>query len=202
MLNASSKRIASFFYTNNIIGKEEAPIYAYGIELILATILNTIVVFIIGILIGRFAETAIFLVTFAILRSFTGGYHASSHLKCLLVFIASFMANMTILWILPSNYILLFSAAATTIALLFIFLFAPVEHENKPFEEDEKRKYKIKSRFLAIVLTIVTFTGQLLCSWTSPLLLCVTLGLLTAAISIATAAIKTKIERMIDHEKF
>lgn len=194
MLHTSSKQIASFFCANNIIGKEDAPIYAYGIELILATIVNTLVVFLIGILIGRFAETAIFLVTFAILRSFTGGYHASTHFKCLLVFIASFLFNMSILWILPSNGILLFSILASFMGLLFIFLFAPVEHANKPFADKEKQKYKSKSRFIAIALTAITITGQLLCSWTSPLLLCITLGFLTAASSIATAALKTKMK--------
>lgn len=190
MLHNSSNRIASFFVEKNIICAEQAPIYAYGVELILATILNTVVILSIGIFMGRFLETVLFLLTFAVIRSFAGGYHADTHLKCLLILVAVFLVNMLLLSLIPEKYILVVTISVALAGLLLIFFYAPVDHENKKFDEGEGHKYKIKSRAFALVFTLVACTGQLFFV-NSTLFLCISIGLITAAISTA-AAIKIK----------
>lgn len=190
MLHTSSKRIASFFVLNNLISNEDAPVYAYGIELMLATILNTIVVCAIGIALGRFIETILFLASFAVLRSFGGGYHASTHVKCLLVLVASFAANMVVLRIVPADYILVTSLVLQLVSIHLIFKYAPVESENKPLSDKEKQSYKMKSRSWSLALAAIAWIGSLVFPRGQELFFSITLGLFTAAGSTCAAVIK------------
>lgn len=190
MLHNSSKRIASFLVSNNIITDEDASVYAYGLELILATIVNTFVVCVIGIVMGRFIETILFLASFAILRSFSGGYHASTHVKCLVILVVAYMINMVLIWMISVEYMLYASLVLQFISIFLIFKYAPVENENKPLNEEERRNYKIKSRILSLVLAAIASAGLLLFPTAQELFFSITLGLTTAAASTSAAVIK------------
>ena len=78
MLNKMAVKITDKLVLKKIVSDDMADIYIYGFELLISFFFSTIGVLIIGIILGRFLQTLMFLATFILLRSFTGGYHANT----------------------------------------------------------------------------------------------------------------------------
>ena len=68
-----------------IIRSEDIEAYSYSIEVTLATIINFISIVVIAIIFGRFVEMIVFAIGFVPLRMLKGGYHASTHIGCVLM---------------------------------------------------------------------------------------------------------------------
>ena len=90
--------ILNFMIKNNVISKdtEEIEFYRYGIEITLSSLINIALISIIGIITDYTFESMMFLAVFIIMRSFTGGYHANTYIKCNLVTSISFVILLLI----------------------------------------------------------------------------------------------------------
>lgn len=90
--------ILNFMIKNNVISKdtEEIEFYRYGIEITLSSLINIALISIIGIVTDYTFESMMFLAVFIIMRSFTGGYHANTYIKCNLVTSISFVILLLI----------------------------------------------------------------------------------------------------------
>lgn len=151
MLQQFANGLASYLLKKKIVKQDDYEIYTYGIEAILSTLLNTIIVLFLGIAIGMIFETLIFLVAFAILRVYCGGYHSKSHWGCVLTFSALYGFSMLIISFLPSSASDVFSLVATGVSLCVIFILAPLEHANRPFVGNEHKVFRLLSRIIAII---------------------------------------------------
>jgi len=97
MINQLANRVASVFVSYGESSEENAEIYAYALEAIIAFVTNFIICIIISLLFGRLFEGVVFILGFAVLRRVTGGYHAKSHAVCVLTFSCIVTAAMIIL---------------------------------------------------------------------------------------------------------
>lgn len=84
MISRLAKNIAHFFTLHNITEESKEVIYAYGMELLLSDVLNTFIVLLIALISHTLPAVIIFTAVFMGLRQFAGGYHANSHLSCML----------------------------------------------------------------------------------------------------------------------
>jgi accessory gene regulator B len=66
----------------NIIDPDNQEIYTYGIKQGLLIIINIATVVAMGLVLGLLAESMVFLVTYILIRTYAGGYHAKSQLGC------------------------------------------------------------------------------------------------------------------------
>lgn len=152
MLHKLSVRISEHFKKLNILQAEQ-EIYTYGIELILGDILNLIILLFVACLLNRISEMAIWSIVFLVSKKYTGGYHAPSHLLCILTLQSGFMASYLICeYLSPSAYIW-FESAAIALGLLLPAVFGPVGSYKKPISLS---LYKKKKKILYIFITIFT----------------------------------------------
>lgn len=157
MLNNISNLISSKFVSNNIISEDVQDVYTYGIEIIISSIIGFVITFIIGLLLNVLMQTMIYYVIFVLLRSMTGGYHASTYFKCNLVF-----SIITLFVILFSKAIYTIHVSEGILTLLFlqsvaIFIWlAPVENINKPIEKKKKVYWKITSVVISVFLYVLS----------------------------------------------
>lgn len=86
MIRKLSALISSRFIKNNIISENAKEVYQYGIEITISSFIGFTITCIIGLLLHAFIQTMIFYITFVLLRSMTGGYHAKTYLKCNFIF--------------------------------------------------------------------------------------------------------------------
>lgn len=164
MLNKMAVKITDKLVLKKIVSDDMADIYIYGFELLISFCFSTIGVLIIGIILGRFLQTLMFLATFILLRSFTGGYHANTYAVCSLVTFSLFgvVLLLTEFAFVPLYQYLILGLVGTAIMLLLV----PIEHPNKKLSDDQKRKYKVISLALFLMFTVA---GCLFCYFGSPL---------------------------------
>ena len=107
-----------------ILTEDDEIVVKYGLELLFNTVISVSVLMIIGILMGLFKETLLFYLTYLFLKKNTGGYHANSHLGCVLQF-NSFCLIIFLLY----RYSLLPICETAILFLLIVsvFFFAPVD---------------------------------------------------------------------------
>ena len=156
MIPKLAKNVAHFFVVKNVASKSKEAIYAYGMELLISDVLNTLIVLLIALTSHTLPAVIIFIAVFMILRRFVGGYHANNHLSCMFTLIMV-MLRIQLMWILSIYFI--------TIALPVIFCIAPVPHPNKPMSEEKRNRLRKRSiisivALSAVVIALIVFQRE------------------------------------------
>ncbi len=181
MLEKISVLIAEVFIKHSIIKEEEKSVYAYGTELLLSVFLNIIIALIISIITHKVVETFIFTVSFISVRQYIGGYHADTHLKCMITFTATILAFISAVSITPSDIMIPLIVLSVLFSAVSILIFSPVEHKNKPLEQELKIRLRKRS---ILSLCVVCFLITVICFLNFRLYgFCISLGLVTAVIA-------------------
>lgn len=154
MISKLAKSVAHFFVTQNITNESKEVIYAYGMELLISDVLNTVIVLMIALISHTMPAAIIFVAVFMALRQFVGGYHANSHFSCILTLIAVMLIFSYGICNIQEKYVGLFAIGFAALSLPIIFIVAPVPHPNKPMSEEKGEKLKFKSRILSVFLSI------------------------------------------------
>lgn len=192
MFSRLAWKLAYFFVGKNIIKSEDVEIYAYGYEIMLSETVNWIITAIIALLTGRIIETFVYMFAFMRLRWAMGGFHANSHIGCIVISTVVYMVCLYLISQTPLNIYWILAGAGLILHMILVFAIAPVAHPNKPFaDEAERLKFKIKSRRLSsiyaaicILLLFMPFPILKTCSY------CVLLGMLSAGISMLVEYIR------------
>ena len=173
-----------------VIDKSQIQIYAYGLELILASVLNTISVLIISAIFFQFASGLFFLFAFIPLRSTAGGYHAKSHLSCNLICLATFIGLQILGAIIPTTFVSIFCIVAAAIVLITVYLLSPCEAVNKPLTDDRKKRNRKISIAISICNLLMSFVAFYSIG-AHPWIMSYYMGALASAISLGATKVWT-----------
>jgi len=152
-------RIVGRWSESGLIEKSDEDVYAYGLDLLIFSILNILVILVTSLVINKIIESIILLAVIIPLQSYGGGYHAKTHLRC---FIAMYIGWWCVIIIIPliSPLIALFISIAS---MPVYFALAPVPHENVKMSPAHRLKLRKIIRFMAfgigllsIILTLIT----------------------------------------------
>lgn len=152
-------------------------------------IVNVITTLLIGFFFGMIWETIVFMIAYLPLRSFAGGYHTSTQLRCYLFSIGLIsIALFLIKGISETNVNILI---LTSIASIIVFLLSPVEDRNKPLDKTEIIVYRKRARGILFIEVIINILFLLL-GFTS-VLLCISISLFMLSIMLIFGAVKNKL---------
>lgn len=154
-------RLVDYLLKKDIIKYDDREIYVYGFLAVFSTVINFFLVLIIGIFAGLFFETLIFLLGFALLRCYCGGYHAKTQSGCVLSFAAIYGLSMVLYYFIPGEYGRLFSMVSAGACIVFIYIFAPIEHKNRTFVGNEYKQFRLMSRIIALVYVLIIYSISL-----------------------------------------
>ncbi|AEF92917.1 Accessory gene regulator B [Desulfotomaculum nigrificans CO-1-SRB] len=150
--------------------EDNRAIMAYALHLVIFNIILTLSTLLTSIWLGVFATAAVALLASGSLRIFSGGYHCSSPVTCLLLTVSLFNIYGEGAVIL-TNYTKFYQVLGALIvimwlALWFIIKNAPVETPNKPIREERKPGLKKKALMvwlfwtvILVILTVIDFNG-------------------------------------------
>lgn len=153
MLLRISEKITGILVENKIITQESREIYRFGVQQGIMLLLNFFTLLIIGLIYRMIFEVLIFILAYVPLRSYSGGFHAKTHMKC--YSISVIIINAVLLIIKYMQISISIYCFLTFLSVLIILVLAPVEDENKVLDNIEVIVYRKKSR------TILLF--ELLC---------------------------------------
>lgn len=164
-LRSISEKLTVSLVKSSIIDSEDEELYQYGILQGFRIILNLVSALIIGLAFGKLPEIVLFMTAYIPLRSYAGGFHAKTPLRCYVLSVAMLcVISIGLQKIIFSDtvlYIISFAAAAV------VFIVSPIEDKNKPLDADEIRVFKKRARMilaveflLCIVLGLVKFRSM------------------------------------------
>ncbi|MGO5066800.1 accessory regulator AgrB [Clostridium sporogenes] len=150
MVLSISEKIVDKLIDGNIIESEDKDLYTYGFHQGFLIIFNILTAIAIGLLFKMVWESLVFLMAYIPLRSYAGGYHARTPLRCymfsLIIIIMVLLGIRFIYWNSIICIIVTFCAAS------IIFALQPVEDENKPLDKKERVVYKKRTKSILLVL--------------------------------------------------
>ena len=136
MFEVLSERVTGWLLANEAIPREDKEIYRYGIQQGMIALVNLGTTMIIGMVFGRLLESILFMAAYMPLRSFAGGYHAKTAVRCYFFSIAMMSA---VLWVMRCvTYVTLVCGFLTVVSGSIIWFLVPVEDRNKPLDDVEK----------------------------------------------------------------
>lgn len=156
MLVKIASKITLILHHNNIISDDETEVYQYGLEMILSTILNCIIVLLLGALMNEILAAIIFFIIFALVRSSSGGYHADTYFKCNSLFAINLI--MVLLWMkfAAPFYFIVCHIIFILIYFMIVTKYAPIENPNKTLSDMQKKHNKGLSIIYGIILTAIS----------------------------------------------
>ncbi len=144
---------------SDIIKAEDAELYIYGINQILVAVLNLSSALIIGLIFNVFLEIAIFMAAYIPLRSFAGGFHAKTPLRCYIfsvIMLIIVSIGMNHLYIADWVYFIFLAVSS-----LIVIILSPVEDKNKPLDEKEHKIYKKRTVIIFMIEVAICFVFKL-----------------------------------------
>lgn len=158
MIVRLSQVILNFIYKHSELPCEMNDIYQYGIEITLSSALNIMLVIGCSVLIRDVPTGVIFLLLFVSMRSFTGGYHASTYFRCNSIMLLTFL-TVYLLYrnLCQLNIDIHIYEALLLLNLIPILLFAPVPNKHKKISQSQKRFNHIVSVIMGILLSLTAF---------------------------------------------
>lgn len=149
MFYKTSVCIADILEQQNKFAPGDKEVYRYGIQQGLNLALNILTTIIIGILCGMVYPSIMFLVCYMPLRSFCGGYHAKTHLRCYIYSVIMITCILLVAKYTAFNIVVF--EVLVLISLIIILLLAPVEDENKKLDSVEKRVFRKRAYIIAFL---------------------------------------------------
>lgn len=135
----------------NRIEADDRELYQFGYKLLVLELINFSILIVIGLLFHCLPYMALFAVVYIPLRSYAGGYHASTPYGCAVVsailelLLAASIRFSVYDILLPWMYLLVVGSQ------LLIWFLSPVEALHKPLTEGQKQKYRRVTRGILLV---------------------------------------------------
>lgn len=150
MLSAISQQMADYLIENKVIVPEDKPIYIYGIEQVILIGINICTTLVLGMFFNKLLASLIFMMAYIPLRSYAGGYHAKTRIRCYLFSVGMLIVCFMGIDILGENQGI--GNLLLCIALGIIVTLVPVQDTNKPLSLNEKRVFK---KIALIILSLL-----------------------------------------------
>lgn len=128
MIEHLSRLIAKSLYNNTAekSSSEEIEMLQYGIECIINILIPLIIIFIYAFLSHKTLDMFIWFLSFLLLRNFIGGYHTSSHIRCIIL--SSFVSLCII-----TNVFVTANLSRSTALFLRNVTYSSASPQSKPF---------------------------------------------------------------------
>jgi len=155
MLENLASRITSYMIVQGVVPKEDEEIHVFGWTMLLFSLGSSSAILLAGALLGQFLGTVLFLLFFTFLRSYAGGWHANSFLKCFLITSALYACCFLFHFHLPEAYWSLTILILLLLSVFITFVWGPVDHPNKPFRGGQRETNKKLGRITVSAQTII-----------------------------------------------
>lgn len=159
MISHISERVLLYIKCHLEINDEMAEVYKYGIEITLSSLLNVVLILMVSAIIGDIVSGVVFLLCIIPVRSYCGGYHASTYLLCNLVFTLTYLLVHYFGLVINALHIetrLSISICVAIISFIPVVLFSPVKNRHKKLSKDKAHKCRLISLILFIFFSITS----------------------------------------------
>ena len=152
-----AKQYAEYLMREHVITAEEAEVQEYALFLLVHNVAFHGCLLLLAAWFGVFGETILFEAIFLPLRSYLGGYHASTPGRCFGMSIGVWALLMLLCRVLPAAIWPVVLAAGVALA----WKKAPIPHPNNPISAERFAQVRRISR----MLLLFSIAAAVLCAW-------------------------------------
>lgn len=152
------------FLTNKIrkempeIDDERAEVINYGLQNIIGEIPKLILTFVLAIVLDVFYLTFIAFVAVSAYRAFSGGFHAKTHLACIIFTNLFYIGNAYVsqLFVIEPYFVKYIVIGLVWLFSMFMIrLYAPADTENVPILRKKDRRNKKNLSYITMTITLL-----------------------------------------------
>ena len=162
-----SEKMAIMIIREGNLDEEKKAVLTYGVYSIIQPIMSLILILIFGMLFHVWIEAIIISVAASVLRKNSGGAHASSAERCLIIGVFIFvllacLSKFTLIKI-PAVIISFILAISILTSYTIIVKYSPVDSASKPIKESDREKFRkksIKTLNLLIFIAVIFFLSS------------------------------------------
>lgn len=145
-----TRKIVDSLIANGAVPSKDRELYEYGIRQGSLMVINLLTALLIGLYMGMILQSIVFMLAYIPMRTYAGGYHASTQLRCYLLSIPFMLIVLHGIRMIPwSGY----TCSGTLFFIgLVLYKFAPVENVNRPFSKTEFMVFRKRAMIIATVL--------------------------------------------------
>ncbi len=162
MVSKLSAKIADHLCATAVITEEDKDLYSYGFFVILSRVLFFFIAATFGLILHIAIESIVFFILFCSIRSYAGGVHASSELKC-----SVYTTSAILLCILGIKLFIQYNldyilAFILILSLICILALSPLDSLEKPLSKQDKNHYRKVTRIITGLIVALTLIFYLL----------------------------------------
>lgn len=145
MIDTIAWKIAAFLAARDGFEDDRTKIYQVGVDVVLSTLINIAGIFGLAFIIGNLPGAVIFLLCFMTVRSYSGGFHASTRTRCFFLTCGSYL--VTALAVVPrmAQYYWYLAVGFSLADILVFAVYVPIENKNKRLPPDWKVQNRRKA---------------------------------------------------------
>ena len=168
--------IVDWLIDNKAINESERELYAYALYSISLSFPAIIFSILFGMAVGGIKQSIMIMFPFIVMRRFSGGYHTKNPLICL---VNSSIILFICIWIAMHGKYSYIMMMLTFGAAIILFLFGPIDSENRRLDDSEKLHCK---KVVTILVTIFLLVSIVLAIYGySSFSFCISLSIILAA---------------------
>lgn len=159
MIDELSIYAASFFSSRDEEDENLFKIYRIGMDVLLSTGITIVGILGLAIVLHNLQGAMLFLLCFITVRSYSGGYHASTRLRCFFLTCSAYLCTA---FISKCAYgILLTNLLKNIVFILTVFdfgvfaRFVPIQNKNKKLPSDWKQRNRKRAWFNLILWKLI-----------------------------------------------
>lgn len=151
MISKATEKFLDKQIKENYIDESDREVYQFGYKLLFLEVINLSVLILISLLFHCLIYMALFAVVYIPLRSYAGGYHASTPIGCAIFSAILELVIAATLRFSLFNFLLPGMFALTFVAQIIIWLNAPIEAVHKPLGDGQKQKFRKITRTILLI---------------------------------------------------
>lgn len=130
------KMIVNWLIANGSIDEKERELYEYAAYSLQILVVPVLYAFVVGGVLDEWGITFCFVFVFAIVRKFSGGFHAKTELQCTIFSVILIFSGVNLVKKLEIGMEL---GIAFFSSVIFLLKYSPVDSENRKLDLDEKK---------------------------------------------------------------
>lgn len=157
MIRIISEAIFCWLEREGTIPSEEQPLFEYAAYSMIFGMLPFVIITVLGVVFNMLQEGMIMVITFMLIRKFSGGYHLQSAKWCIPFSTLLLAGALGVIKMLINTGRIGWLSALVITSVLVICAFSPLDNEARQLTPKEKKGFKAIAIIISITELIIFF---------------------------------------------
>lgn len=179
-MNQVATKIVARMKMANLISENDSEAYIYGVQILLEKIISYCIIFSIALILNRLLEILLFVISFSLIRKYSGGIHCKRFETCLIASVTVSISGVVLYPLFEQNFLLY--QGGVIMSIIIVVIIGAINNPNIDWSICEYRKAKRLSR-LTVILEVSVLLLLMMLHLPLNIRFCISYGIVICALS-------------------